>query len=102
MNVIFKDWKCTINFAKYSNGRTAIQLFDVDDGQPIATASVNLVDEPMAADEVAIKDYSENEGMFNVLNQAGLISDPVRFTSSGFIRDIPICKLLRKAHAETT
>jgi hypothetical protein len=97
MNVIYKDWKCTISFAKYSNDRIAIQLFDVEDGQPIATASVNLPDEPMAADEVAIKDYSENEGMFNVLRQADVISDPVRFASSGFITHIPICKLLGKA-----
>jgi len=95
MEVQFKEWKCTVGFAKYNNGRIAIQLIDAHNGYPIATASVNLPHEPMDADEVAIKDYSENAGMYSALNEAGLISTPTRIVQSGYAY-IPICKLLEQ------
>ena len=93
--VLFQGFICTINFATYGNGRKAIQLMDADDGCPVATASINLRDVDMDDDEIAIKDYSENAGMFNVLSMAKVISDPVRFVSSGFV-SVPICKILTK------
>jgi hypothetical protein len=95
MNVRFKDWDCVLQFEQYHNGRTAILLIDAEDSSPIATATVNIPEASVGDDEVIIKDYSENSGMFNVLAMAGVIaSDPVGFTSSGFIDNIPICKLL--------
>ena len=95
MNVQFKEWSCTLVFTKYFDLNTAILLVDADDGSPVATATINLPDYNLADGEVAIKDYSENEGMFNVLNTAGVISDPIRFEATGFV-NVPICKLLIK------
>lgn len=92
--VIFKGWSCTLNFATYfENKRTAIQLFDTNDGSPVATASINLSEEVLEADEIAIKDYGENSGMVKALVDGGIISEPIRYVTSGYV-EIPICKLL--------
>ena len=42
---------------------------------------------------VAIKNWSENEGILNVLIREGVVSTPSHFIKSGFV-DIPVCKLL--------
>jgi hypothetical protein len=99
MNIQFKIWKCSLVFLFYNNKRTAIKLVDAEDGSPIAIATVNVPEAPMEHDEVAIKDYSENEGMLDVLMKARVVSAPIRFVQSGFV-NIPVCKLLykRKAH----
>jgi hypothetical protein len=91
--VKFKQWDCVVAFAQYGNKRTAIQLLAADDNTPIAVASVNLPDEPMEADEIAIKDYSENEGMLDCLVKAKIVSTPLRFVESGWVT-IPICHLM--------
>ena len=89
----FQKWYCDIVFSKYLNDRTAIMLTDVDDGSPVAIASVNLPDTAMDDDEIAIKDYSENEGILEVLVENKIVSEPIRFVKSGYV-EIPICKLL--------
>jgi hypothetical protein len=92
--VKFKDWDCIVAYAQYGNGRTAIQLMAEDDGQPIAIASVNLPDEPMEADEIAIKDYSENEGMLDCLVEAKIVSHALRFVRISQWVTVPICHLM--------
>ena len=42
---------------------------------------------------VAIKNWSENEGILNVLIREGVVSTPSHFIKSGFV-DITVCKLL--------
>jgi hypothetical protein len=95
MKVKFKEWNCDVNFRNYGNSGIAICLDDVIDGSPVAVASVNL--EGIAEvnkGEIAIKDYSENEGMLDTLVNAGIVSKPLRYVQSGFVQ-IPICKLLK-------
>ena len=91
--VKFDDSDCEVRFAKYGNGRTAIKLIHADDHYPVATASVNLPDVPLEDDEIAIRDSEENFGMLLALFAAGIVSTPIRFERSGWIK-IPICKLL--------
>jgi hypothetical protein len=43
--------------------------------------------------EVAVKDWSENEGMLNFLVENNFIEKPHRFVEQGYVR-IPICKLI--------
>jgi hypothetical protein len=78
---------------KYSNGRLALEFLDPEDGCPIVMATVNLPDADIADDEVAIKDYSENAGILQELMDQGVVSAPLRYKNSGFVR-IPICKVL--------
>ena len=42
--VKFKEWNCKPVKAFYGNGRIAIQLIDAEDGEPIATATINIPD----------------------------------------------------------
>jgi hypothetical protein len=81
----FLQWNCKLEFAKYNNGRTAIQLTEVDTEEPIATATVNIPSESLSEGEVIIKDYSENEGMLKALMEAGIVSSPLRYVKSGFV-----------------
>ena len=93
MQVKFKEWNCEILFKQYSNKRTAIVLRDSEDGSPIATATINLLDIPLQEDEVIIKDYAENEGMYEALLEAGVIAPSTYSVQSGYVI-CPVCKLL--------
>lgn len=78
-----------LSVGKYPNGQTAIQLIDNEDGFPYAVATV-AVDCELKENEVAIKNYSENEGMLKNLVKNDIVEKPHRFTTSGFVT-IPIC-----------
>lgn len=92
MKVRFKDWDCELVKAQYGNGRTALQLIDAQDGEPVATATVNLPGEPLGSGEVFIKDYAENEGMVAALAEAGIVEPTDRVVVSGFVT-VPVCRL---------
>ena len=91
--ITFLNYKCNIVKEQYANGRTALLLIDADDNEHVATATVNLPDDDIPEKYVAIKDYSENEGMLNLLIKEKIVAQPVEHINSGFI-NIPICKLL--------
>ena len=92
-NVEFHGFDCKVVKNQYGNLRPAIALVDSEDGSPVATASVNLVNEPIEDGFVAIKNYSENAGMLLALMEAGIVDIPVRYVTNGFVL-FPICKLL--------
>lgn len=77
--------------SKYANGRTAIQLMHDEEG-PIAIATVNIPDAELAADEVIIKDYSENEGMAEFIEENNIGKPTGRFVKSGYVT-CPVFKL---------
>jgi len=79
-----------IQYGTYQEGNTSMQLIDCADGFPFATATVNLPG--LTENEVAIKNYSENEGVLNFLLDNEIIEAPHRFVQSGFV-NIPVCKL---------
>ena len=89
------QYKLGLRYGKYGNGQTAIQLVDMEDGFPYATATVCVEDDLLKEDEVAIKNYSENVGILNALVSANVIEEPHAFVQSHFIK-IPICKLITK------
>jgi len=103
--VKFHEWNCIVEFSHYlNNNRISIALYNADpikeDGytaepgtELILIASTNLVDEVILEDEVAIKNYSENDGIMFVLIHAKIISPAIRHVPSGHA-NIPICKLL--------
>lgn len=81
-----------VQFEKYTNNNTAITLYEKETKEPFAVATVNIPG--LKEGEVAIKDYSENEGVLKMLFMAGYISEPLRIEEYGFVK-IPICKLLK-------
>lgn len=93
MFVKFNQWSCNIIIRNYGNGRPALQLMDAEDGSPVAVATINIPEENLKENEVIIKDYSENAGMYNALLDAGIISEQKRAVASGYII-APVCDLL--------
>jgi len=77
---------------KYRSGQTRLEIVSERVG-PIATCTVALEDCPPAPGCVWIKDYSENEGMLEMLEKAGVVQRTGRVTVSGYVT-IPEAKLL--------
>lgn len=75
----FKGEVLTPHFCTYTDGSVAIQLFD-EHGDTYMVATVNIAEHMgmvLPSNMVTIKDYSENEGIFEALSKAGLVS-PLR------------------------
>jgi hypothetical protein len=69
-----------------------IQLHDVSDGTPYAIATANIPALENLEGYVAVKDYSENEGMLSFLVENGIVEPPVTFVKENYV-SFPICKL---------
>ncbi len=91
--VKFNGLICTVDFRNYENGRIAIWLTVKRTGEDAAVATVNIPNFPLKDDEVIIKNYSENEGILDVLIQAGVVSESFDKADSGYI-SADVCKLL--------
>ncbi len=88
--VVFKKWKCRLVYGRYRHGHNiCIRLEDVEDGQPVITATTNS-DMELTDDLVMIKDWTENQGIVKVLQDAGILGESV----DGFI--YPTFVLLKK------
>lgn len=83
---------CTLQWARYGNGRVALRLVDAETGEPMAVASVNVPEVALEDDEMALKDYAENEGLFDDLVHAGIVEPTGRFVPAGYVT-IPIVKI---------
>jgi len=81
-----------LELTRYANGRVALQLWSAE-GMPYARPSVNLPEVKMANDEVAIKDFDENQGLLDALVKAGVLEPTERFARSGYCQ-YPICRLV--------
>ena len=60
----------------YSDGKPAILIKGAEDDAPVAKATVNDEDSSLEARVVAIKNWSENEGVLETLMNANII-DPL-------------------------
>jgi hypothetical protein len=97
LTVQFKEWKCKVEFAKYPNGITAILLNDAEDGEPVATASANLPEwaDQLGEDQTFLKTYSGNEGLLEVLVDAGII-ELTYFDVNSNGMNFPACEILKR------
>ena len=80
----YKD--CEFRTGRYRNGNLALQV-ECPEGL-VCTCSVNP-DTPLPDNELAVKDWSENEGMVEELKRQGVIfGDPVKTlpTEYGFVK----------------
>ena len=95
MKVKFKEWDCIVQFSKYTqNNRIAISLIDAEDGEPIAKATLNLNEIPLEKNEIIIKNYSENEGIYDCLVEAGIISKVKRIINLNRVEGL-VCDILK-------
>ena len=89
------EYDVIIQRKRYSNGRLALEIIDVEDGCPVMMATVNIPEANLKPDEVIIKNYSENEGMLDFLLRNGIVEKPHRYENSGFVR-VPVCKIIEQ------
>lgn len=71
-----KSTACVILFRKYnSDDSTSVTLFAEKTGEPIAKVTVCLAykGKHPKADHIFVKDYSENEGAYQALLDAGIV-----------------------------
>lgn len=90
----FKGYNLAIELNKYSdNNGTALALFEIEDHSPFAMATINMPLIELNENEVIIKNYSENEGIEELLIKNGIIEKTGRTVNGGFV-NCNICKLL--------
>ena len=80
----------TLERCNYLNNTLALELVETETGEPFMMCTVNIPD--LSYGEVAIKNYSENEGVLDFLIKEGIIEPPHRFDSSGYV-SLPVCKV---------
>ena len=74
--VNFGTYKCIPKFYHYmESDRIAIRLVDFETGEPIATATTNMPELVVLPNNIIIKDYAENEGMYKALLEAGIVKE---------------------------
>ncbi len=91
--VTFHGYTCEVLKKNYSGGGVALQLVAASDdlekgvskGEPIAVATINIPGIDLAPDEVVIKSYSENEGMWDALINSNIILDTGTAIRTNFI-----------------
>lgn len=89
--VKFLGIECSVKFSEYPNGQTKIQLYDLLDGAPYCTATAPSP-EPLMEEEVAIKNWSENEGILDALVAAEIIYAPHHQIRTGYA-NLQICNI---------
>lgn len=78
----FKHWQCKIVPGRYENNRLALKLVDMVDEEPIAKITVDVSEIPRIPGYIHVKDWDENEGMFQALMDAGIVqSEHVKIPS---------------------
>jgi len=85
----------TVNIRKYNNGRSAIELLEMDPTYgptPYMTPSVNIPNVLLQDNEVLIKDYSENVGITKFLSKHNIVTPTNNWVKSGYV-DVQVCVL---------
>lgn len=84
----YAEYECRVVMETYVKGGTSIRLED-DEG-PIAVCTVWFPE--LEENEVAVKNYSENAGILDLLIEEEIVWPPHRFIPSGYVI-IPVCLL---------
>ena len=71
-----------------------IQLTDIADGTPFAIATSNIPALTNLEGYVAVKNYSENEGMLDFLIENNIVDTPITYVQENYV-SFPICKIKR-------
>lgn len=90
--VTFHGAECDVYMSHYADSfNNAIVL--QENGEPFCIVSVNPWGINLDSSEVAIKNYSGQEGIEAALNEAGIIGDYLYSIPSGFVQ-LPVFELL--------
>lgn len=85
----FNHWTCDLVVKQYCNGGISLILMNAEG--IVCIASVYIC--PLDPGLVAIKDYGENAGILDCFIKHKIVSKPIIYKISGYVR-VPICRLL--------
>jgi hypothetical protein len=86
-----KGEEVRIDYSYYPNGRVAILLIDPQTEELVAKCTCNIPAEELDSNEVIIKTYSENEGLYEELVREKVVYPAHRITKE---QKLPICRLV--------
>jgi hypothetical protein len=90
----YSNYTVSLEWNEYgSNGRTALALIDAEDGFPVMMVTVNIPDAHLEPDEMIIKNYSENEGVLEFLQENNIVGPVIRTVRTGFVSAQVVKKL---------
>jgi hypothetical protein len=90
LKTTYSEYDVSLSWGNYSNGRKALRLIDQEDGLPVMTATVNVPEAELTEKEIIVKNYSENEGVLEFLQENGIVGPVKRMLGVGF----PVVELL--------
>lgn len=94
VRVQFKEWTCKVYIGRYHYPpNLMLRLVDATDGIPVASATTNHEDIILPDTHVCIKNYSENIGMVEALQAAGIIGPNPVFELHGQFTEYPVYQL---------
>jgi hypothetical protein len=70
--------------AAYADGSAALMVRDAMSHQPVATLSVWLEDEPLPADHIWLKAYSENAEIARIVLATGCLEETHHVAQAGY------------------
>lgn len=81
----YKQYKAVVVRSKYmNNDNLALMLIDEKDGSPITKITVNTEDK-LPEGFGYVKNYSENEGIMEVLQEEGLVKEVFGYKRMGWV-----------------
>jgi len=95
LNIFGTVYNCKVLYQKYQAGGHRIDLIDLSDGMPVATATVHVPGVKLENNEVIIKDYSENEGIYNALLEYNIIKETSKSIQISDYIKAPIATLVK-------
>lgn len=93
LNVCGRAFAGVIHRTAYLESGAAALLFNSEDGERIATLSVNLQQPLPSPNHTFIKDYSENEGVLAQLVAQNIVRDTGQRAASGFVT-VPLVEIV--------
>ena len=103
MKVMWHGWTCEVVFNRYANGdRLAISLVGSEErtgddppfpGESVMRVTTNATEVELAPDEVLVKTWSENDGILEVMEEAGILQYTGRDVALGYAI-ASVCRVL--------
>lgn len=100
LRVTFGKWQCRVKARRYeTNGNVYLGLVDIRKESSVADATINT-GVVLPDTHVAIKNYTENEGMVEALLAAGVIEgEPTSHIPLNLFLHVPVYALAPAAYA---
>lgn len=100
LKLAYGEYKGKMQLSRYAaTGNIAVLFIDPDSDEPLATATVDL-GEKLPKGYITIKNYSEGEGMYQTMLDAGIVDGGEEIGVGPFRASVWMAKLTQKAYTD--